>query len=152
MFFLCVHSNILVEGHFLSKIPYTESIPSSPQPSTWVSKFFFFKILLILRVGYKIRIIQDVKLVNMLPPSWEVLPSEVILHVCTRVQWKVLISWMLFCVIVLLPNSCLNWLPSAWSSIIHRRSCRYSQPGKWSQIAKYFFREFWEVVVVKMPV
>ena len=84
---------------------------------------------------------------------WDLSLSEVVsLHIGTPVQWEVLISWLLFCLLVLLQKSFLKWLLSAWSSIIHRHAGMYSQPLKRRQIAEYIVRKFWDVVVLKRPV
>ena len=136
---LCVHSNIFVEDQFFSK---SSTVHRSQVLLNSVRKcsIFLFIIPLIFVVGYQIRISQDFQVVNLLLRSWEVSFSDVILHIGTGVQWEVLVSWLFFCLIVLLQNSFLKWFLSAWSSIIHRHSCRYSQPEKRCQIAEYSVR------------
>ena len=101
------------------------------------SRVHFFKNAFDISSRLWIRIIQDVNLVNMLLRSWGVSLSEVILHIGTRVQRETLISWVLFCVIVLVEISCLKWFLIAWSSIIHHYSCMYSQGFKRRQIAEH---------------
>ena len=128
MFFLCVHSNVFVEGHFFSKSPTLNRSPVLLNQVIEFPTFSSLKSVWYLAVGYKMAIIQDVKLVNILLRGWEVSSTEVVLHIGTQVQGKALISWMLFCVIVLLQNSCLKWFLIAWSSIytiIH--ACTHSQ-------------------------
>ena len=67
-----------------------------------------FLISLILTVGYDIIIIQGVNFLNILPQGWKVSLSEIIVCSGTRVQWESLISWLLFCLIVLLHKALLS--------------------------------------------
>ena len=73
--FLCVHSIILVKDQFLSK---SSTVHLSPVLLNYVIEcpLFFFTIPLIVAVGYKIPMIQDVKLVNILLRNWDMSLSE----------------------------------------------------------------------------
>ena len=101
--FVCVHWAILVEGQFISKSSTVHRSQVLPN-SVIECPLFLFMIPLILAVGYQITIIVDGQVVNIFLRSWEVSFWEVILHIGTGVQWEVLISWLFFCLIVLLQN------------------------------------------------